>query len=514
MNIYWLNPPLSTRAFYCDLGWMNFSTILPNHNWITPIVNWEKFKTVDDVIGDIEKQPVDILMISNYTWNHLLCSKVASAIKQKYPNVIIISGGPNQFTVPDYVDYMCYVMGHGEVFLIELFKQLEKHGKVIVPDFIPYLITKNYKSSITKGKYEFPIQSSIEEKIDYIHYVIAEGNLYNKPVNLVYETTRGCPYSCTYCEWGGGVGTKISQKPLDAILNEIELIALSKVQFIEIIDANFGILKRDVEVIKKIAECKTLYGYPDKVLLYGLTKNSKQNKETILDLMFEHDLIDHYFMAIQSTHTEVLDNVKRTDIELEENLQLAEKYKRLYGSSAKVEMIMGMPGDTLDNFYNEMNLFQRIGSWECPRNILSLLPNTEAYSEEYRTKFKIQTALVGTMENEEQINSFFSNSIINDFRSSQEIVVETYSFTKENFKEMFFMNRAQKIIGPKLTRLASIEMREWFNHIKTEEWYKPIDLFLDKLVSGQLHDKDALVIDGKLIEDIVERNYNVEYVVC
>ena len=104
MNIYWLNPPLSTRSMYSDLAWMNFNTILPNHNWITPIIDWDEFKNLDDVISHIEKQSVDILMISNYTWNHLLCGKVAQIIKQKYPNIIEISGGPNQFSVPDYVD--------------------------------------------------------------------------------------------------------------------------------------------------------------------------------------------------------------------------------------------------------------------------------------------------------------------------------------------------------------------------------------------------------------------------
>ena len=513
MNIYWLNPPLSTRAFYCDLAWMNFSTLLSEENWITPIVNWENYKTIQSIIDDIEKQPVDILMISNYTWNHVLCSKVAKLVKHKHPNIIIISGGPNQFTVPDYVDYMCYVMGHGEVFLSELFKQLKKHGKVTTPDFIPYLITQEYKSPITKGRYDFDETSSIEFKIDYICHVITESRIYNKQVIMPYETTRGCPYSCTYCEWGGGVGNKISQKPLDQIISDIEVMALCGIEQLEIIDANFGILKRDVDVVKKIAECKKIYGYPKSLLLYGLTKNSKNNKEAILDIMFENDLIDHYFMAIQSTKQDVLDNVKRTDIDLEENLQLAEKYKNLYNSSAKVEMIMGMPGDTLDNFYKEMNLFQRIGSWECPRNIMCLLPNTEAFSQEYRDKFKIKTSIVGTMENEEQIQGFFSDSIINEFRSSQEIVVETYSYTKEEYKEMFFMNRAQKVIGPKVKQDASIEMRDWFNRIKTQPWYNKIDLFLNKLVSGELYDKDGIVIDGQLIEDIVEKEFNAEFMV-
>ena len=70
------------------------------------------------------------------------------------------------------------------------------------------------------------------------------------------------------------------------------------------------------------------------------------------------------------------------------------------------------------------------------------------------------------------------------------------------------MNRAQKIIGFNLTGVASIEMRKWFNQIKNKDWYKPIDLFLDKLVRGELQDKDILVINGEFLDDIIEKNYN------
>ena len=506
MNIYWLNPPLSTRSMYSDLAWMNFNTILPNHNWITPIIDWDEFKNLDDVISHIEKQSVDILMISNYTWNHLLCGKVAQIIKQKYPNIIVISGGPNQFSVPDYVDYMCYVMGHGEVFLIELFKQLEKYGKVITPDFIPYLITKNYKSPITTGRYDYPNISSIKHNVDYIFEVLTASRIKNKSFAFPYETTRGCPYSCTYCEWGGGIGSKISQKPLELIYEEIELLASFGIDDLEILDANFGILKRDVDIIKKIAECKLIYNNPKTVMLYGLTKNSKKNKEAVLDVMYDAGLVDFYFMAIQTTHEDALKNVKRTDVTTEENLELAEKYKRLYNSAAKIEMIIGLPGDTLDNFYKEMDLVQRIGNWDCPRNLLTLLPNTEAYSQEYRNKFKIQTTMVGTMENEEQDMTHFSNSVINQYRSSFELVIETYSYSKEDYKEMFFMNRAQRVLGLKIKGKASEEFKEWFDKIKNKQWYKPINTHLDMMINGQLYDKEITVINGKVIEDIVAEN--------
>ena len=507
MNIYWLNPPISTRSLYCDLAWINFSFILKDHTWIPPIVNWDDYQTIDDVINDVLKQPVDILCISNYIWNNRLCAEVAKKIKQINPNIIVISGGPNQFDVPEYVDYMCYTMGHGEIFLIELFKQLSKHKKVIAPDFIPYLVTKNYVSPITKGKYEFPSESPFEYNSDYIIDVVQQAKLANKSVSIPYETTRGCPYSCTYCEWGaGGTSAKLSQKPIETILADIELFAMLGVKELDIIDANFGILKRDVTIVNKIKECKEKYGYPKRVLLFGLTKNSRKNKEAILDVLFEGELIDNYFMAIQSISKEALDNVKRIDIELEENLELSDKYKKLYNTCTKVELIMGLPGSTLEDFYNEMDLFQRTNDWFYPRNMLTLLPGTEAYTSEYREKHKLKTVMVGTMENEEQDVFYISNSVINQYKSSFELVIESYSFTKEDFKEMFFMNRAQRILGPMVKYKASIELKQAFDKIKKMDWYKVIDEWTTKLINGELENKEISVIDGKLIEDIVDEN--------
>jgi radical SAM superfamily enzyme YgiQ (UPF0313 family) len=42
----------------------------------------------------------------------------------------------------------------------------------------------------------------------------------------VLETTRGCPYGCTYCDWGGGVSTTVLQKSLENVKQDIELMKL------------------------------------------------------------------------------------------------------------------------------------------------------------------------------------------------------------------------------------------------------------------------------------------------
>ena len=123
MNIYWLNPPLSTRTLYPDLGWMNFKTVCPEYNWLDPIIEWEDYKTLDSLVEHIANQNPDILCISTYIWNFKLCHLVAKTLKELNPKLVVIKGGPQQgytntfFDEHPYIDYLCYSTGHGEYFL-------------------------------------------------------------------------------------------------------------------------------------------------------------------------------------------------------------------------------------------------------------------------------------------------------------------------------------------------------------------------------------------------------------
>ncbi len=82
LNIYWLNPQLYTRMYYPDIGWMNFNTYMPDYNWIQPIIDWESVTDIDQIIQDILSKDTNVLCISTYEWNYILCHEVAKQIKR------------------------------------------------------------------------------------------------------------------------------------------------------------------------------------------------------------------------------------------------------------------------------------------------------------------------------------------------------------------------------------------------------------------------------------------------
>ncbi len=71
-----------------------------------------------------------------------------------------------------------------------------------------------------------------------------------------WETNRGCPFSCTYCDWGSATNSKVSRMHLDRVYAELDWFSKNKVEFIFCCDANFGMLPRDYDIALRAAENK------------------------------------------------------------------------------------------------------------------------------------------------------------------------------------------------------------------------------------------------------------------
>jgi radical SAM superfamily enzyme YgiQ (UPF0313 family) len=442
---------------------------------------------------------------------------VAKSVKDKNPNILVVRGGPHQpyFTEESYkefpfIDYSCSTHATGEYFFKEFLPQIQEHKKVVTPEIIPGLIMRGYTAIVGKQVYDFPKFSTYEHNIAYLTNVAGTAKRLNKTAVGFAETTRGCPYECTYCEWGGGIGTKVSQKPTEVVIKDLDILSLLGFGNIDFVDANFGILKRDPELMQRVADNKELYGFPHKVLVYGVAKVKIEKREAFLDVAFKNDLMDYYSMSVQSISQTALDNVKRTDVAIEDNLALGKKFYEKYGKYAKLEIILGLPGYTLTDFYNEMNLTNKIGGvWDWSRGPLTILPGTELSEPFYRALHKIKTANIGVTENDDNDVKVMSKCVLGNYRSPQEVVVECYSFSREEWKEMFFMNYAQRAIGPTLHEEAdaAVEMKTFYDSIQNEDWFICVMSEIDKLSKGQRSDKDFLLYDGHLIEDWVNKFY-------
>ena len=80
------------------------------------------------------------------------------------------------------------------------------------------------------------------------------------------ETNRGCPFACTFCDWGSLTYNKVKKFELQRVFDELEWMAKHNFDWISITDANFGMFpERDGMIADKIIEMQEKYGSPRKI---------------------------------------------------------------------------------------------------------------------------------------------------------------------------------------------------------------------------------------------------------
>ena len=98
-------------------------------------------------------------------------------------------------------------------------------------------------------------------------------------LDAILETSRGCPRSCAYCDWGCN-NSKIKMFPMERILKEIDWMVDHKVKFIWGADSNFGFFKRDMEIVDYLIEKREKTGYPERLR----TNYAMNNPETVFEI--------------------------------------------------------------------------------------------------------------------------------------------------------------------------------------------------------------------------------------
>lgn len=432
----------SAKTYYEQYG-----SKVDQWQWADPWLSYDY--DIDEILEQCQTAPPDIFGFSVYVWNEDFMDELARNIKTNYPNCLIVYGGPqidikysdNFFKIKNWVDVVCPSDGYGEIIIKDL---LDNYP---ISDFesIPYIYYTNNNrekflstKTIDKKTFNWPKniykaqETYFEPKIHEVEYAMV-------------ETTRGCPYKCIYCDWGGGTYTKVVSKPYTTILDEIEWVAKKNINVIELASANFGILPIDVNISEYIVEMKTKYDYP-KVVYTENAKNSLDRVAEIKNMWAKSGLLNHYKVSIQSLNDEIKENIQRIDPSIEKQIEVINKLKATSANlPIKIETIIGLPGDSYQNNLDQVDTIFKY-NLPIPRsNVWMLLPEAPAYSPAIREKFKIKTVkkmfltFPWTVKDGFQIDAGVNSNVFPE-NSNTESVVGTYSYSTQEFVDMFVFN--------------------------------------------------------------------------
>lgn len=324
-------------------------------------------------------------------WNMNLNLAVAQRVKQKFPECLIIFGGHN---VPEgdisflkqhpFIDIA--IRGEGERLFSDILERYAESGDFSDIPGISYrnddvCVYNQAEYALARDLDVFP-SPYVEGTFDYLF----DNRLKLQPI---IETNRGCPYRCNFCSWSGS-NKQLRFFSLDRIRQVIDWCGSHKMDFLLCADANFGIVKRDLEIAQYVVETKEKYGYPGIFrMCYG--KNTEETMFQIGKLLHKHNLTKAISMARQSNNPKVLKIARRSNIKWSFFDNLQKRYNE-EGIPTSTDLLLGLPGETYESFVAGIeSVLQASFKSQILIYPLQVYPNTELANPEYQKKFGIQT---------------------------------------------------------------------------------------------------------------------------
>lgn len=325
----------------------------------------------------------DMVIFSTYVWNAVYNFELVKRIKFYNPGCFIVIGGPYITTVDETfwqdrngsVDLA--LLGEGD----ETIKQILCQFPYLKIDSIPGAWTPTYCAGSAPRFQTLEVLPSPYLNGFYDN-IIQEIKSQGLNVQVTLQTNRGCPYHCSFCEEGKEYKNKLFFYDLDQKIQEIEWCGQNKIEYVNIADDNWGIVQRDVELMRHFCQTKLKYGYP-KVLDATYAKNAQDRVIELakIDKEYKTDLIRGVTVALQTNNHQTLDTIKRFNLTPVKHHEYIQQLKHLK-IPIYAELIWPLPYETYKSYVAglESSIESGLDNW-IGVYPLSMLPSTDLYDD-------------------------------------------------------------------------------------------------------------------------------------
>jgi len=353
-------------------------------------------KDPNELARHLEADKPGMVCFSNYIWNSELSYSFARRIKTRYPDCITVFGGPNYPVCPGtqhellthHPEIDFFVYREGEQAFVGLYHALKKFG--FQPDLFKRekvcLPGVHYQAD---GEFIAGDPVVLIEPLDLIPSPYLNGmceRFLALGAPAVLQTTRGCPFECTFCQEGNGYFRRVRRYSVARKVEELWYLgrhATSGMLYVG--DSNFGMYADDIEIARQIGQIQQELNWPEFFAGIGAKNNKKRALEAAA--LIRGAMLS---AAVQSSDNKVLENIKRQNVSLAEMVQavMSQEHSETHSFS---EIIVALPGDTFKaHCHSACELIdagvQVVRSHQC-----IMLPGAELSSPESRKRFGLQT---------------------------------------------------------------------------------------------------------------------------
>lgn len=328
------------------------------------------------IVQDILSMQVEVVCFSCYIWNIEIIKAVIRLLKETKPDLHILVGGPE-------VSYESYDLleqgvdaisiGEGEKSVWEYIAMLEEES--------PHEVEGIYTKAFPNKNYQRVALSWLETLANPYFLAMDSQQMANRYFYL--ETSRGCPYGCSYCL--SSADRCVRMFSIDYVMEILKQIANSDVKQVKLLDRTFNAdPKRALRIARYINQnCKNQ--------IFQFEVVAETLSEELLEFFTkEADVTRFRFeIGVQSFHAKTLQSVGR--IQNNECLHQVIKRMREAGCILHVDLIAGLPYEDLPTFRQSFNTLFALQASEVQLGILKLLKGTKLKKESSSYGLQAQT---------------------------------------------------------------------------------------------------------------------------
>lgn len=284
----------------------------------------------DYILKDIYLQKADAVFFSCYIWNISYVESVVKNLHAVSPKLPIFLGGPEvSFDARQVLERMPFLagvlVGEGEETFVKLLKSDWEH-----------LVWGQVYDSIPVCMDDLPFVYEAMDMEELNHRI------------LYYESSRGCPFSCSYCL--SSVDKRLRFRSLDLVKKELQFFIDHKVPQVKFVDRTFN-CKKD----HALAVWRYLLEHDQGTTNFHFEVAADLLTDEMLDVMKQmRPGLIQLEIGVQSTNPETLKAIRRS-MQFERVAEIVHRIHSFRNIHQHLDLIAGLPYENYDRFRRSFN---------------------------------------------------------------------------------------------------------------------------------------------------------------
>ena len=331
----------------------------------------------DDILMDIYQRKPDVVAFSCYIWHLEFVQDIAADLYKVLPDLEIWGGGPEvsydaEKFLAKHPEFRGIMKGEGERTFCELAGLYQIYGKEAGNklDECHGIVWRDPKGEISQGLPQAPI--SLDE-VPFIYEEYENMMPFENRI-LYYETSRGCPFSCSYCL--SSIDKRVRLRSMELVEKELQFFLDHKVPQVKFVDRTFNCNHRhSMAIWRYIKEHDN-----------GITNF---HFEIAADILNEEEMgllatfrpgLAQLEIGVQSTNMQTIHEIDRM-MDFDMVTQKVQRVASAENIHQHLDLIAGLPYENLESFKKSFNDVYRLRPQQFQLGFLKVLKGSKMHEK-------------------------------------------------------------------------------------------------------------------------------------